>query len=134
MAAGRVVRFNSVKGYGFIAPEHGGEDVFLHVNDLLIPHSQVRPGMRVEFDVEDSGRGLKASAVRPARGTDADPLSSGGFEDGDEPMCDVLSTEEYTAEVTELLLRAAPALTGEQIVLIRRELLQFAKAHGWIEG
>lgn len=48
-------------------------------------------------------------------------------------MCDVLSVAEYTRSVTELLLAAAPALTGEQILEIRRHLVQFGKNHGWAE-
>lgn len=61
MVAGRVVRFDGSRGYGFVAPEGGGEDVFLHVNDLLIPEEYVRPGLVVEFDVENGERGPKAS-------------------------------------------------------------------------
>ncbi|MGN5381393.1 cold-shock protein [Streptomyces lasalocidi] len=56
-----------MRGYGFIAPEQGGEDVFLHVNDLLIPESSVRSGLSVEFEIENGGRGLKASSVRFAQ-------------------------------------------------------------------
>ena len=142
MVAGRVVRFDGVRGYGFIAPDHGGEDVFLHVNDLLIPESSVRSGLAVEFEVEDGGRGLKASAVRLAEGaTEATPFTPAASSrsplpaaDGEEPMCDLLSVEEATRDLTELLLRSAPGLTGEQILRIRGDLLKFAKTHGWTEG
>ena len=139
MVAGRVVRFDGVRGYGFIAPDHGGEDVFLHVNDLLIPESAVRSGLAVEFEVEDGGRGLKASSVRLAGGAEAAPFTHAAGRaplppDGDEPMCDLLSVEEATRDLTELLLRSAPSLTGEQILRIRTELLKFAKTHGWTEG
>lgn len=73
MVAGRVVRFDSQRGYGFIAPDDGGEDVFLHVNDMLMPESQVRRGIVVEFEIEDGERGPKASGVRLARGADGKP-------------------------------------------------------------
>lgn len=145
MVAGRVVRFDGARGYGFIAPETGGEDVFLHVNDLLIPESFVRSGVAVEFEVEDGDRGLKASSVRLAHndggpgGVPSRPSvvsssarSSAGI-DLDDPMCDVLSEFEYTRECTELLLKAAPWMTGEQIVQIRQHLARFGKNHGWIE-
>ncbi|SEG76848.1 cold-shock DNA-binding protein family [Actinacidiphila yanglinensis] len=145
MVAGRVVRFDGARGYGFIAPETGGEDVFLHVNDLLIPESFVRSGVAVEFEVEDGDRGLKASSVRLAHndggpgGVSSRPpvasssaRSSAGI-DLDDPMCDVLSEFEYTRECTELLLKAAPWMTGEQIVQIRQHLARFGKNHGWIE-
>ncbi|QMU80436.1 cold shock domain-containing protein [Streptacidiphilus sp. PB12-B1b] len=135
MVAGRVVRFDGVRGYGFIAPDHGGEDVFLHVNDLLIPEAAVRPGVAVEFEVEDGGRGLKASSVRLAQGeAPSVAVAEPRLLDGEEPMCDLLSVAEYTRDMTELLLRAAPSLTGEQILRIRGEMLKFAKTHGWTEG
>lgn len=129
MVAGRVVRFDSQRGYGFIAPDDGGEDVFLHVNDMLMPESQVRRGLVVEFEVEDGERGPKASGVRLARGADGKPLAA-----DDDVLCDVLSTEEFTRDVTEALLTAAPSLSGEQIVQVRAGLAQFAKNHGWVEG
>jgi cold shock CspA family protein len=134
MVAGRVVRFDGARGYGFIAPERGGEDVFLHVNDLLIPESFVRSGVQVEFEIEDGERGLKASSVRLAREADAVPRAPrpAGAE-LDDPMCDVLSEEEYTRDVTELLIKTAPWLTGEQIVQIRHQFVRFGKGHGWIE-
>ncbi|MEU9308451.1 cold shock domain-containing protein [Streptomyces sp. NPDC048256] len=130
MVAGRVVRFDSQRGYGFIAPDDGGEDVFLHVNDMLMPESQVRRGIVVEFEIEDGERGPKASDVRLARGADGKPLAAAD----DDVLCDVLSTEEFTRDVTEALLTAAPSLTGEQIVQVRAGLAQFAKNHGWVEG
>ncbi|MFF3467241.1 cold-shock protein [Streptomyces sp. NPDC002619] len=125
MVAGRVVRFDSTRGYGFIAPEEGDEDVFLHVNDLLIPESMVRTGLVVEFDIEEGDRGPKASSIRLG------PSSVGAVTD--DSLCDVLQTTEFTTEITELLLRAAPTLTGQQILQIRQELAQFAKKHGWTE-
>ncbi|SDO20601.1 cold-shock protein [Actinacidiphila guanduensis] len=138
MVAGRVVRFDGARGYGFIAPETGGEDVFLHVNDLLIPESFVRSGVAVEFEVEDGERGLKASSVRLAHGAEAPPPMRSSVPrpsgiDLDDPMCDVLSEEEYTRDVTELLLKTAPWLTGDQIVQIRQQFVRFGKGHGWIE-
>ncbi|MFJ3310005.1 cold-shock protein [Streptomyces sp. NPDC086549] len=145
MVAGRVVRFDGLRGYGFIAPDHGGEDVFLHVNDLRIPEHQVRPGLAVEFTIEEGERGLKASDVRLAEGPDGRPRTPpSGAErvsspaghrhaDGDDSLCDVLTADEYLHEVTEILLTAAPSLTGEQILAVRRRLLQFGKDHGWTE-
>lgn len=120
----------------------------MHVNDLLIPESYVRSGLEVEFETEEGGRGLKASSVRlaersgapapqPVRAPLPTPstaaattLSASGGEDS---LCDVLGVEEYTREVTELLLKAGPRLTGEQILEIRHELLKAAESHGWTE-
>ncbi|MYW66787.1 cold shock domain-containing protein [Streptomyces sp. SID8379] len=135
MVAGRVVRFDGARGYGFIAPDDGGEDVFLHVNDLLIPESYLRTGLKVEFDIEDGDRGPKASSVQLAEGASA-PVAGGRSvaADGDDVLCDVLRVDEFTNEVTELLLRAAPSITGEQILAIRRELVQSGRKHGWVDS
>ncbi|MFF2328068.1 MULTISPECIES: cold-shock protein [unclassified Streptomyces] len=139
MVSGRVVRFDGARGYGFISPEHGGEDVFLHVNDLLIPESYVHTGTAVEFEIEDGDRGLKASSVRLAEGPDGKPLTPprhGTLHSGadDDTLCDVLSAAEFTRDVTDVLLESAPSLTGAQILQIRSGLLQFAKNHSWTEG
>jgi CspA family cold shock protein len=139
VVSGRVVRYDSVRGYGFIAPEHGGEDVFLHVNDMLMPESAVHSGLVVEFEMEGGERGLKASSVRLPKGSlarPAVPAASVGKPVGndDDPLCDVLTADEFLRDMTELLLESAPSLTGEQLLQVRGALLQFGKNHGWAEG
>ncbi|MET3982571.1 cold shock domain-containing protein [Streptomyces sp. PvR034] len=142
MVTGRVIRFDGTRGYGFIAPEDGGEDVFLHVNDMLIPESYVRSGTALEFEVEDGDRGLKASSVRLATNPDGTPVTppaaataaTGRAATGDDALCDALSRSQYLREVTEVLLESVPTLTGAQIVQVRNRFLQVAQGHGWIEG
>jgi hypothetical protein len=48
-------------------------------------------------------------------------------------MCDVLSQTEFGAQLTELLLKTIPALTGAQILEVRAGMLEFAKKHGWLD-
>ncbi|WP_328473487.1 cold-shock protein [Streptomyces sp. NBC_00448] len=151
MAVGRVIRFDGTRGYGFIAPDRGGDDVFLHVNDLLIPESSVHSGLAVEFEVEDGERGPKASEVRLAREAGSPPVralvpgqrtspaqastaTGSPAPDGEEKTCDVLGATEYGAELTELLLGCVPELTGRQIVAVREGLVQFGKRQGWVGG
>ncbi|MGV9935208.1 cold-shock protein [Streptomyces olivaceoviridis] len=150
MVAGRVVRFDSVRGYGFLAPEHGGEDVFLHVNDLRFPEHHLRPGLTGEFAAEQGERGLKASDVRltgtggdrvahvpalalvPAAAEDASAVPWAAAGEPDEQVCDLLGTAEYRHEVTETLLAAVPSLTGEQIRQVRAALVELGQSHGWV--
>lgn len=70
MLTGKVIRFDEVRGYGFIAPDGGGEDVFVHANVLGDDKYVFGPGLRVEFEVSDGDRGPKAYAVQvlPDRG------------------------------------------------------------------
>lgn len=137
VVAGKVVRFDEFRGYGFVAPTTGGEDVFLHVNDLQFDKRLLGPGAMVEFDVEEGDRGLKASHVRMiSRGTEQRPPTARPEPriNDDDGMCDVLSVKEFLEEVTEALLDAAPTVTAEQIVHIRQRMAQLAHTHGWVES
>lgn len=135
MRTGRVLRFDQVRGYGFIAPTGGGEDIFLHANDLLVEKHLVTAGVTMEFEVEQGERGPKAIGARIVR-----PASTGGHpaadREGDEDgeFFYVPSVKEFTREVTELLLQVEPTLTGTQIVAIRRQLTAMAEKNGWIEN
>jgi cold shock protein len=66
MVVGTVKWFNTDRGYGFIAPEQG-KDVFVHVSALEASGLQaLTEGQRVEFEVEQDAKGLRAVNVRPA--------------------------------------------------------------------
>ncbi|GAA1218054.1 cold shock domain-containing protein [Kitasatospora nipponensis] len=138
VATGRVVKFDEVRGYGFIAPDGGGGDVFLHVNDLLVDKSLIGPGVHVRFDLEDGDRGRKASAValvEHAAATTARSHAAADPRSGqDEVTCEVLSVQEFSDEVTEALLAGSPSLTGEQILAVRRQLVRLAMAHRWVDA
>lgn len=60
---GKVVHFDANRGFGFLAPESGGADVFLHINDIDIDEADLKPGAQVEFEVEETDRGSKATNV-----------------------------------------------------------------------
>ena len=60
MSTGTVKFFNDAKGFGFITPDDGGKDVFVHVNGLSV---EIREGDKVSFDVEEGQKGLNAVNV-----------------------------------------------------------------------
>jgi len=63
MSNGTVKFFNNAKGFGFIAPDDGSKDVFVHANGLT---DEIREGDKVTFDVEESPKGLNAINVKIA--------------------------------------------------------------------
>jgi cold shock protein len=138
LATGRVLQFDQGRGYGFVAADDGGEDVFLHASVFDGDPSGLVPGMKVEFQVMAGDRGRKAFAVRLA---DGDPALAGRPSPSvppltpleDEQMCDVLSRTEFSAELTEILLHTAPALTGQQILEVRQGMMEFARKRGWVD-
>jgi cold shock protein len=67
MSIGTVKFFNSTKGFGFIAPEGGGKDVFVHVTAVEAAGMRsLQEGQRVSFDVQPDARGSKAVNLKAA--------------------------------------------------------------------
>ncbi len=140
MATGKVLQFDPGRGYGFVAADDGGEDVFLHASVFDGDPGDLVPGVPLEFQVMAGDRGRKAFAVHVAEGMYPLPAeqpvrSSQTFTTTDEEqLCDVLSHAEFGAELTELLLKTIPALTGAQILEVRGSMLEFAKSRGWVDA
>jgi CspA family cold shock protein len=66
MAQGTVKWFNADKGFGFIAPDDGTSDVFVHHSAILIDgYRSLQENQRVEFSVTQGSRGPQAEQVRP---------------------------------------------------------------------
>ncbi len=66
MATGTVKWFNESKGFGFIAPSDGGNDVFVHFSAIKSDGFRtLKEGQNVSFDVENGPKGPQASNVVP---------------------------------------------------------------------
>ena len=63
MQEGTVKFFNETKGFGFITPAEGGQDIFVHVSGL---RDQIRENDRVVYEVERGKKGLNAVNVKIA--------------------------------------------------------------------
>ena len=61
MQEGTVKFFNGTKGFGFISPTSGGEDIFVHVSGLF---DEIRENDKVTFEVQNGKKGLNAVNVK----------------------------------------------------------------------
>ena len=67
MATGIVKWFNESKGFGFISPDEGGEDLFAHFSAIQSKgFKTLAEGQRVQFDVTTGPKGKQASNIQPA--------------------------------------------------------------------
>ncbi len=66
VATGTVKWFNETKGFGFITPEGGGEDLFAHFREIQgTGFKTLKEGQKVQFEVRRGPKGLQAAAIRP---------------------------------------------------------------------
>lgn len=67
MATGTVKWFNDAKGYGFITPDDGGEDLFAHFSAIKMDgFKTLKQGQRVTFDLKEGKKGKQADNIKPA--------------------------------------------------------------------
>ena len=62
MAKGKVARFFDQKGFGFIQPEEGSKDLFVHINE--VEGGQLQEGDTVEYEATEGPKGPQASNVK----------------------------------------------------------------------
>ena len=66
MATGKVKWFNETKGFGFITPDEGGEELFAHYSAIQTQGFKVlKENQRVTYDVVQGQKGLQASNIKP---------------------------------------------------------------------
>lgn len=66
MATGTVKWFNDSKGFGFIAPDDGGDDLFVHFNAIQSDgYKSLKEGQKVSFETEQGPKGPAAANVVP---------------------------------------------------------------------
>ena len=67
MATGTMKWFNDAKGYGFITPDDGGEDLFAHFSAIKMDgFKTLKQGQRVTFDLKEGEKGKQADNIKPA--------------------------------------------------------------------
>ena len=65
MATGTVKWFNNAKGYGFVVPESGGDDIFVHYSSIQMDgYRTLRAGQPISFEVKEGPKGLHAVNIR----------------------------------------------------------------------
>ncbi|MGL4666375.1 MAG: cold-shock protein [Saezia sp.] len=80
---GTVKWFNNAKGYGFIQPDNGSDDVFAHFSAIEMDGFRtLKPGMRVQFTLAEGDKGAQAKDIQviPGDGTLAKPKAADATE------------------------------------------------------
>jgi cold shock protein len=77
MAIGTVKWFNDAKGWGFIQPDEGGDDVFAHFSAIQMEgFRSLKPGMRVMYDLVEGPKGMLAQGIRAIEPSESDSDSA----------------------------------------------------------
>ena len=65
MTTGTVKWFNASKGYGFISPSNGGDDVFAHFSAIEMDgYKTLKEGQQVQFEIQEGPKGPQATNIR----------------------------------------------------------------------
>jgi len=67
VAKGTVKWFNNAKGYGFIQPNEGGNDIFVHYSTIgMEGYKSLKAGQEVTFDLSEGPKGIHATDIAPS--------------------------------------------------------------------
>ena len=73
VTSGKVKWFNNAKGYGFVLPEEGGEDLFVHYSAIQMEgYKTLKAGQEVQFEIAEGPKGLHAVNIQAAAMGDAE--------------------------------------------------------------
>lgn len=117
-------------GFKVMAGDRGRKAFAAHLIDDGAEEGHASPPRLIP-----SPRPVPTSAPVPAQASIAPAPQAPDMrqETDDEQMCDVLSPAEFGQELAELLLSNVPSLTGQQVLEVRKSMLECASKHGWVD-
>ena len=111
MAIGKVKWFNNAKGYGFVLPDNGGEDLFIHYSAIQMDgYKTLKAGQEIQFEVVEGPKGLHAVNIQDVEGhASVNGEVNGVSVDFD---LDIGSSEELSNGAAEAAVSAPDASSG----------------------
>ena len=106
MTTGKVKWFNNAKGYGFILPDSGESDLFVHYSSIAMDgYKTLKAGQDVEFDMQEGPKGYHAVNIRAQHDEDAESSGASDASDADEEteVADAPREPEVTIEDVDVL-------------------------------